>query len=75
MAEGRREGKKVGNAEGLTKERRRKSDIEERSCKWEGTTKKGRTRTQFGYKSKYEKRKKRIKAGLKEKYGREVEFK
>ena len=76
--------------EGLTKERGRKSDIEERSCKWEGTSKKDRTITQFGCKCKYEERKKgrkkerkkerkekrqkRIKAGLKGKYGREVEF-
>jgi hypothetical protein len=42
--------------EGLRKERERKSDIEERSCKWEGTSKKGRTIAQFGCKSKYEER-------------------
>jgi len=45
--------------EGLTKERRRKSDIEEKSCKWEGTSKKGRTITEFGCKFKYEERKKK----------------
>jgi len=74
--------------EGLTKESGRKSDIDERGWKWEGTSKKGRTIAQFGCKSKYEERKKerkkkkernkerkkRIKAGLKRKYGREVEF-
>jgi hypothetical protein len=40
--------------EGLTQERKRKSDIGEKSCKWEGTSKNGRTITQFGCKFKYE---------------------
>jgi len=68
----RREGKKVGNVEGLTKERGKKSDIEEKSYKWEGTSKTNRTITQLGCKSKYKERKKerkkertkRLKAGL-----------
>lgn len=45
----------------MTNEGRRKSDIEEQSCKWEGTSKKGRTIIQYGSKSKYEEREKKRK--------------